>query len=162
MQPTVTPFHHPASGTWSYVVADPATQEAAIIDPVLDYDWKTGRTGTAAPDRIVEHCRAGALRVRWILETHAHADHLSSAPCLQAALGGKIAIGQGIRAVQRAFRDILNLGPEFPVDGSQFDHLFADGEEFTVGSIPARAIPTPGHTSDSLSYGDGASGEPPA
>jgi glyoxylase-like metal-dependent hydrolase (beta-lactamase superfamily II) len=90
--------------------------------------------------------------VDWILETHAHADRLSAAPWLQAALGGKIAIGAGIRAVQRTFRDALNLGPEFPVDGRQFDRLFADDEEFAIGSLAARAIPTPGHTSDSLSY----------
>jgi glyoxylase-like metal-dependent hydrolase (beta-lactamase superfamily II) len=101
---------------------------------------------------LIACARDGGLAVDWILETHAHADHISSAPHVQAALGGKIAIGQGIREVQRTFRDVFNLGADFAMDGSQFDHLFRDGEEFAVGSIPARAIPTPGHTSDSLSY----------
>jgi glyoxylase-like metal-dependent hydrolase (beta-lactamase superfamily II) len=123
-----------------------------VIDPVLDFDLKSGRTWTESADALIACARDGGLAVDWILETHAHADHISSAPHVQAALGGKIAIGQGIREVQRTFRDVFNLGADFAMDGSQFDHLFGDGEEFAVGSIPARAIPTPGHTSDSLSY----------
>lgn len=151
-RPDVRPFLHKPTGTWSYVVADPASRHAAVIDPVLDFDMKSGRSWTESADAIVEFLREGRLTVDWILETHAHADHLSSAPWLQAAVGGKIAIGEGIRAVQRTFRDVLNLGPEFPVDGRQFDRLLKDGEEFAIGSLTARAIPTPGHTSDSLSY----------
>ena len=157
MTPVVNPFRHEPTGTWSYVVADPRTRLCAIIDPVLDFDQKSGRSWAASADAIASFVRDQSLTNTWILETHAHADHLSAAPWLQAAVGGQIAIGQGIRAVQRAFGDILNLGPEFPVDGRQFNHLFADHEEFAIGSLQARAIPTPGHTSDSLSYlvGDG-------
>ena len=152
MKPDVQPFRHESSGTWSYVIADPATRRSAIVDPVLDFDAKSGQASAASAGAIAAFLRERGLTNEWILETHAHADHLSAAPWLQAAVGGQIAIGQGIRAVQRAFRDILNLGAEFPADGRQFDRLFADDEEFAIGSLAARAIPTPGHTSDSLSY----------
>jgi len=134
------------------VVADPATRKCAVVDPVLDFDPKSGRASTTSADAIASFVRDSGLTCQWILETHAHADHLSAAPWLQAALGGKIAIGEGIRAVQRAFREILNLEPAFAVDGRQFDRLLADGEEFAIGSLTARVIATPGHTSDSLSY----------
>jgi glyoxylase-like metal-dependent hydrolase (beta-lactamase superfamily II) len=152
MRPDVAPFLHQPSGSWTYVVADPATRRAAVVDPVLDFDPKSGRCSCQSAEAIAARVRESGLTVDWILETHAHADRLSAAPWLQAALGGKIAIGAGIRAVQQTFRDALNLGPEFPVDGRQFDRLFADDEEFAIGSLAARAIPTPGHTSDSLSY----------
>ena len=152
MRPEVNPFRHEATGTWSYVVADPRTRKAAIVDPVLDFDVKSGRSSTASADAISAFLRDQELTNLWILETHAHADHLSAAPYLQAAVGGKIAIGSGIRDVQRAFRGILNLEPEFPVDGRQFDRLFADDEEFAIGSLVGRTIATPGHTSDGLSY----------
>ena len=152
MHADVRPFLHAPTSTWSYVVSDRGTRAAAIIDPVLDFDMKSGRTWTAAADAITGHVREQRLAVEWILETHAHADHLSAAPYLKATLGGDIAIGAGIRQVQLAFRDILNLGPDFPVDGSQFDRLLRDGEEVTIGSLTARVIATPGHTSDSLSY----------
>ena len=152
MRPEVNPFRHESTGTWSYVVADRSTQNCAIIDPVLDFDAKSGRSSTASADIIAGFVREQSLTNQWILETHAHADHLSAAPCLQAAVGGQIVIGQGIRDVQRAFRDVLNLEPGFPVDGRQFDRLLADGDEFTIGSLAVRAIATPGHTSDSLSY----------
>jgi glyoxylase-like metal-dependent hydrolase (beta-lactamase superfamily II) len=152
LQPTVTPFHHAGTGTWSYVVADPATHEAAISDPVLDYDWKSGRTGTVAADLIVAHCRAQALKVRWILETHAHADHLSAAPYLQSRLGGRIAIGRGILQVQATFKRIFGLGADFTADGSQFDALLADGDRIDLGAIPGHVIAAPGHTSDSVAY----------
>ena len=122
------------------------------MDPVLDFDAKSGQCAAASANAIAEFVRGDALTNEWILETHAHADHLSAAPWLQAAVGGQIAIGQGIRDVQRAFRDLLNLEPGFSVDGRQFDRLLADSEAFTIGSLPARAIATPGHTSDSLSY----------
>ena len=152
MKPEVQPFRHESTGTWSYVVADPATRKCAIVDPVLDFDPKSGKASAASADAIATFVHESELTCEWILETHAHADHLSAAPWLQAAVGGKIAIGQGIREVQRAFQNILNLEPAFPVDGRQFDRLLADGEQFAIGSLSARVIATPGHTSDSLSY----------
>ncbi len=152
MTPDVNPFRHDSTGTWSYVVIDPRTRRSAIIDPVLDFDPKSGRSSTKSADAIAAFLRGQSLTNQWILETHAHADHLSAAPWLQAAVGGEIAIGQGIRAVQLTFQEILNLESGFPVDGRQFDRLLADGDEFTIGSLPVRVIATPGHTSDSLSY----------
>ena len=152
MQPTVTPFFHQPTGTWTYVVSDPASREAAVIDPVRDYDWRSGRTGTAAADAVLTHLEAEGLRLRWILETHAHADHLSSAPYLQERAGGKIAIGQGIRQVQATFKRIFGFGDEFAPDGRQFDRLLADGDAVELGGIAGRVIATPGHTSDSVSY----------
>lgn len=156
--PDVSAFFHEDTNTFSYVAWDPKTLVGVVIDPVLDYDAAAGRTGTAAAREIVALVRRRDLAVEWILETHAHADHLSAAPFLKSELGGRIAIGEGIRGVQASFRDIFNLGGDFPVDGSQFDHLFRDDETFQVGGIEARAIPTPGHTSDSLTYliGDAA------
>ena len=152
MRPDVKPFRHESTGTWSYVVVDPATRKSAIVDPVLDFDPKSGQSMVTSATAISDFVRAESLTNEWILETHAHADHLSAAPWLQAAVGGRIAIGQGIREVQRTFHDLLNLEPGFPVDGRQFNRLLADGEEFTIGSLHARVIATPGHTSDSLSY----------
>lgn len=134
------------------MVADPATRRSAIVDPVLDFDPKSGQGSTTAASAIAAFVHERGLTNDWILETHAHADHLSAAPWLQAAVGGRIAIGQGIRAVQESFREILNLEAAFPVDGRQFDKLFDDGESFAIGSLAARVIATPGHTSDSLSY----------
>jgi glyoxylase-like metal-dependent hydrolase (beta-lactamase superfamily II) len=152
MRPETRSFRHESTGTWSYVVADPRSRKSAIIDPVLDFDAKSGRSSTATADAIAAFVRDQSLTNLWILETHAHADHLSAAPYLQAAVGGQIAIGQGIREVQKAFREILNLEREFPVDGRQFDKLLVDGDEFHIGSLGVRVIATPGHTSDSLSY----------
>lgn len=152
MKPTVTPFFHPPTGTWTYVVSDPVTLEAAVIDPVLDFDWRSGRTGTAAADAVLAHLAAAGVRLRWILESHAHADHLSSAPYLQSRAGGQLAIGQGIRRVQATFKRIFGLGDEFAADGRQFDHLFDDGDAVPLGSIEGRVIATPGHTNDSVSY----------
>jgi glyoxylase-like metal-dependent hydrolase (beta-lactamase superfamily II) len=154
MSPIVHPLRHTETGTWSYVVADDATREAAIVDPVLDFDIKSGRTSTPSAEALCACVDTHGYRVRWLLETHAHADHLSAAHWLktthfpQAAL----AIGAGIRTVQETFRPIFNLGEQFAVDGSQFDHLFADEESFAVGNITARVIPVPGHTSDSVAY----------
>lgn len=145
-------FFHEPSSTWSYVVADEATGQAAIIDPVRDFDYKSGRSGTQSASAIAEYVRAAGLTVAWILETHAHADHISAAPYLRAELGGKLAIGEGIREVQKTFREIFHLGDDFPVDGRQFDHLFRDGERFPIGSLEAEVIATPGHTNDSVSY----------
>lgn len=152
MQPKVTPFFHAPTGTWTYAVSDPATRDAAVVDPVLDYDWRSGRTGTASADAVLAQLAADGLRLRWILETHAHADHLSCAPYLQARAGGQIAIGQGIREVQSTFKRIFGLGDEFVPDGRQFDRLLADGDTIPLGGIAGTVIATPGHTSDSVSY----------
>ena len=152
MPPTVKPFFHSPTSTWTYVVSDPATREAAVIDPVLDYDWRSARTGTSSADGVLAHLEAQGLRLRWILETHAHADHLSSAAYLQSRAGGQIAIGTGIRQVQATFKRIFGLGDEFAPDGRQFDRLFADGDTVALGGIEGRVIATPGHTSDSVSY----------
>jgi glyoxylase-like metal-dependent hydrolase (beta-lactamase superfamily II) len=148
--PRVQSRHHADSGTWSHVVTDPATGATAIIDPVLDFDAKGARTGTAFARSLLELCEG--LQVQWILETHAHADHLSAAPFLKARTGAQVGIGAGIRAVQRTFKPIFGLEPEFPTDGSQFDRLFGDGERLPLGSLEFEVIPTPGHTSDSVSY----------
>jgi glyoxylase-like metal-dependent hydrolase (beta-lactamase superfamily II) len=138
--------------TVSYAVGDPATSEAAIIDSVLDFDPKSGRTSTQSADRLIAAIREQGWRVSWILETHTHADHLTAAPYLKAKLGGRIAIGEHVRAVQGVFSNVFNLGPDFAADGSQFDHLFKDGEEFRIGEIVARAIYTPGHTPACITY----------
>ena len=150
--PRVHSLHHPDSGTWSHVVADQHSGAALIIDPVLDFDAKSGRTGTGFAQRLLDIASQGGYRVEWILETHAHADHLSSAPWLKDKLGAKTGIGAGIREVQRIFKPIFNLEDRFATDGSQFDHLFADGERFSLGAIECEVIATPGHTSDSISY----------
>jgi glyoxylase-like metal-dependent hydrolase (beta-lactamase superfamily II) len=152
MTPTVTPFFHRPTGTWTYVVADAAARVAAVIDPVLDFDWRSARTGTASADALLAHLAAQGLALEWILETHAHADHVSGAPYLKARAGGRIAIGEGIRAVQATFKRVFGLGPEFQPDGRQFDRLFADGDVLRVGGLEGRVIATPGHTSDSVSY----------
>jgi len=134
------------------VVADPATRVAVVIDPVLDYDAKSGHTNTASAQQLIDTVHEKAYRLEWILETHAHADHLSAAPFIKKNLGGRIAIGRGITKVQEIFKPIFNLDDNFSTDGSQFDHLFDDDEIFFIGEIPARVIPTPGHTNDSVSY----------
>ena len=144
--PEVESFFDPATFTVTHVVADPATKRAAIVDPVLDYDPASGRTSTQSADAVIAHVRARGLTVDWILETHVHADHLSSAPHIRDALGGRVGIGANIRTVQKTFGDAFNAEPGFARDGSQFDHLFADGERFAIGSIEAVALHTPGHT----------------
>lgn len=142
------------SGTWTvtYVVHQGRGSACAIIDPVLDYDPKSGRTRHANADKVVDFVRAHDLKVAWILETHAHADHLSAAPYLKATLGGKVAIGTHITAVQKVFKDIFNLEPEFKLDGSQFDHLIQDGEEIEVGQLKGQALYVPGHTPACMAY----------
>ena len=152
MQPHVKPFFHAPTGTWTYVVSDAEAREAAVIDPVLDYDWRSGRTGTGSADAVLRHLEADGLRLRWIVETHAHADHLSAAPYLKARAGGLIAIGAGIRQVQATFKRIFGFGDDFVPDGRQFDRLLVDGDTVEVGALPGRVIATPGHTSDSVSY----------
>ncbi|MFP5374727.1 MAG: MBL fold metallo-hydrolase [Gammaproteobacteria bacterium] len=153
MNPVVHPFFHQDSSTWTYVVFEAGGRTAAIIDPVLDFDPKAGRTSTASARAVLDFVRAEGLDVDWILETHAHADHLSAGHWLKAQLpGAKLAIGEGIRTVQKTFRPIFNLGEHFPVDGSQFDHLFAADEHFAIGALEGRVIPVPGHTNDSNAY----------
>jgi glyoxylase-like metal-dependent hydrolase (beta-lactamase superfamily II) len=156
--PQVTSFFDEATFTASYIVHDPATLRAAIIDSLCDFDQPSGRTSFASADKIIAHVNAIGLSVDWLLETHAHADHLSAAPYLQDKLGGKIAIGSEIASVQQVFAELFNEANDFPCDGSQFDHLFDDGDGFTIGSIPAIALHVPGHTSACVTYviGDAA------
>lgn len=149
---TIAAFHDDRTGTVSYVLADPATRQAAIIDPVLDFDLKSGRTSTIQADRLLAHLAEARLTVQWILETHAHADHLSAARYLQSHVGGRIAIGEHIREVQAVFRDLYNLERDFLPDGRQFDHLFRDGETFLIGGIQAQAVLVPGHTPACVAY----------
>ncbi len=152
-EPAVTQaFFDPKTWTVTYLVWDPATRRAAVIDPVLDYDFKSGHTGTASADRVIDSVAEHQLKVDWILETHAHADHLSGARYLQERLGGRIAIGENIRVVQATFKKLYNLERSFLPDGSQFDHLFADGEKFRIGDIEATAILVPGHTPADMAY----------
>jgi glyoxylase-like metal-dependent hydrolase (beta-lactamase superfamily II) len=156
--PTIEAFFDPATYTVTYIVSDPATQQAAIIDSVLDYCPASGRTKTDSADRLIDYVSANGLTVEWILETHVHADHLSAAPYLKEKLGGRIAIGDHVAAVQAVFGDVFDAGPGFATDGSQFDHLFSDGETFRIGSLEAEAIWTPGHTPACMVYhiGDAA------
>ena len=149
---TTQAFFDTQTWTVSYVVADPATRRAAIIDPVLDFDFKSGHTGTESADRVLAYLEREALAVDWILETHAHADHLSGARYLQQRVGGRIAIGEHIREVQATFKKIYNLERGFLPDGSQFDHLFQDGERFMIGSVEATALLVPGHTPADMAY----------
>lgn len=139
MRPLIEPFFDPATRTVTYVVYDRVGGHAAVIDPVLDYDHKSGRTRTDSADRVIGFVREQRLTVEWILETHAHADHLSAARYLKRELGGKIAIGEKIRTVQGVFKNIFNLEPEFRLDGSQFDHLFTEDEIFRIGELEAKA-----------------------
>ena len=150
--PDVSHFYHAESGTLSYVVADPATGAAAIIDPVLDFSIVSGHTGTQSADALLAHAREKRLSVVWILETHAHADHISAAQYLKSQTGAQVAIGAGITKVQENFAGIFNLQAPFVADGSQFDHLFGDDDVFNIGDCEARVMNTPGHTSDSVTY----------
>ncbi|GGX99085.1 MBL fold metallo-hydrolase [Vogesella alkaliphila] len=152
MNPQVHASFDPVTWTISYVVYDQPGGHAAIIDPVLDYDPKSGRTATAAADRLLAFVREQRLTLDWIIETHAHADHLSAAAYLQRQLGGRIAIGDRIDGVQRVFKGIFNLEPGFATDGRQFDHLFADGDTFAIGQLQAQAIAVPGHTPADMAY----------
>ena len=145
-------FFDDATNTVSYVVHDPATKRAAIIDSVLDYDPAAGRTSFASADKIIAFVKEHDLAIDWLLETHAHADHLSGAAYLKSKLGGRIAIGEHIRAVQAVFKNIFHLEPGFVPDGSQFDHLFKDGETFHIGNLEATALLVPGHTPADMAY----------
>lgn len=144
-------FFDPATFTVTHVVSDPQTRRAAIIDSVLDYDPKSGRTRHASADRVIEHVRRAGLCVDWLLETHAHADHLSAAAYLKAQLGGKTGIGRAICDVQRVFRGIFNA-KDLDTEGADFDHLFDDGDRFMIGDIAVQVLHTPGHTPACLSF----------
>ena len=148
----VKAFFDPHTGTVSYVVSDNATACAAIVDPVLDFDMRSGSVATTGADALLAYVAQHHLTVQWILETHAHADHLSGARYLQARVGGRIAVGNRIREVQATFKKLYNLERNFLPDGSQFDRLFADGEAFDIGSVPAVALLVPGHTPADMAY----------
>lgn len=150
--PRIQAFYDPETWTVSYVVSDPDTRRAAVIDPVLDYDFKSGRTGTGSADRILAYLKEQSLQVEWILETHAHADHLSGARHLHRHVGGKLAIGEHIREVQTIFKKIYNLDRSFLPDGSQFDHLLRGGETFRIGNLQAKALHVPGHTPADMAF----------
>ncbi|MCB1805200.1 MAG: MBL fold metallo-hydrolase, partial [Candidatus Competibacteraceae bacterium] len=152
MKPDIKAFFDPDTYTVSYVVADPDTRQCAIIDSVLDYEPNSGRTKTQSADQLIAYIKANALTVEWILETHAHADHLSAAPYLKAQLGGKTGIGQHITHVQQVFGQLFNAEAGFHHDGSQFDRLLADNETFTIGKLTVKALHTPGHTPACMSY----------
>lgn len=145
-------FFDEATFTVTHVLSDPATGKAAIIDSVLDFDPASGRTSTTSADAVIAYVREQGLEVEWLLETHAHADHLSAAPYLQEQLGGRLAIGRHILTVQNVFGKIFNEGTRFARDGSQFDQLFDDGDRFAIGSIPAIALHVPGHTPADMAY----------
>lgn len=152
MPALIEAFLDPASSTYSYVVYEADGGQCAIVDPVLDYDGAAGRTATTQADKIIAFVRAHHLQVQWLLETHAHADHLSAAPYLRGELGGKIAIGESISKVQDVFKALFNLEPSFRIDGSQFDHLFAPNESFMIGNLKATALHVPGHTPADMAY----------
>ncbi|HYD81637.1 MAG TPA: MBL fold metallo-hydrolase [Paucimonas sp.] len=152
MSPLIEAFFDPNTCTVSYVVYDERGGRAALIDPVLDYDPRSGRTATAGADRMLAFLRAQDLQVDWILETHAHADHLSAAHYLKGIVGGRIAIGGHIRQVQATFKNLFNLGADFHADGAQFDYLFADDETFAIGRLSAQALFVPGHTPADVAY----------
>jgi glyoxylase-like metal-dependent hydrolase (beta-lactamase superfamily II) len=149
--PTIQSFFDPDTFTVTHVVSDAALRRAAIIDSVLDFDPKSGRTSYASADKVVDYVKQAGLTVDWLLETHAHADHLSAAPYLRKKLGGKIAIGRHICEVQGVFKKIFNA-TDMNTDGSEFDHLFDDGEKFKIGDIEVRVMHTPGHTPACLTF----------
>lgn len=158
MTPDVTAFFDEATFTVSYVVKDPGSLSCAIIDSVLDFDPKSGRTDTASADAIIAHVRENGLSVEWLLETHAHADHLSAAPYIREQLGGTTGIGSHITEVQDVFSSVFNVEKGFQTDGSQFEHLFKDGEVFHIGEMPVTTMHTPGHTPACMTFvaGDAA------
>lgn len=158
MTPVVIDFYHTASGTFSYLVYDPETLIGAIVDPVLDFDMASGVVSYESANKILSLVADKNLHIAWILETHAHADHLTSAQYLKHKTGASVAIGRGISKVQKTFKAVYNLSDEFNVEGEQFDQCFDDGDKFTVGNIPVTVLATPGHTNDSVTYliGDAA------
>lgn len=152
MDAQIQSFHDPVTGTVTHVVYEHAGSACAVVDPVLDFDAKSGRTRTVAVQRVAAFLREQRLELAWILETHAHADHLSAAHWLRDRLGGRIGIGRDITRVQGVFKRLFNLEPGFATDGSQFDHLFGDGERFRVGSLEMEVMAVPGHTPACVAY----------
>jgi len=152
VSPVIQAFFDVPSFTITYVVHDPASKRGAIIDSVLDFDPASGRTATASADAVIAYVEKHGLGIDWLLETHAHADHLSAAPYLQQKLGGQIAIGKHIDEVQQAFGQLFNAGEDFRRDGSDFDRLFVDGEGFTIGALPVTVLHVPGHTPACIAY----------
>ena len=152
MRPEIVCFFDDKTNSASYVVHDPETMQAAIIDPVLDYDLISGRTSTESADKIAAHVTEVGLTVAWIIETHVHADHLTASRRLRKQLGGKSGIGHGITEVQKTFGALFNVTDTLPADGSQFDETFADGATFKIGNIEARIMATPGHTPACVTY----------
>ena len=158
LRPSIAGFFDEATNTVSYIVHDPASGEAAIIDSVLDYEAASGRTANGSADRMIEYVQANELDIRWLIETHAHADHISAAPYLQEKLGGKLAIGAEIVRVQDVFGKLFNAGTDFERDGSQFDRLFTDGDTFALGQLEGIVLHVPGHTPADMAFiiGDAA------
>jgi glyoxylase-like metal-dependent hydrolase (beta-lactamase superfamily II) len=158
VKPEVTAFFDKETNTISYVVKDPKSDACAVIDAVMEIDYAAGRITYRQADRIIDHIESHGLKLEWIIETHAHADHLSAAPYIQQKLGGRMGIGENIRIVQDTFGKIFNEGTEFQRDGSQFDRLFRDGDSYTIGTMTAYAIETPGHTPACMTHviGDAA------
>lgn len=152
MKIKVQGFFDPETFTVSYVVADVASSECAVIDPVMDFDPSSGRTSERSLKPLLDYIAEEKLRLSWILETHAHADHLSGAQLLKRKLGGQVGIGEHICQVQQSFAELFDLGPDFPRDGSQFDQLFTDNQVFQLGRTPVRVLNTPGHTPACVSY----------
>jgi len=156
--PVVKPFWDQATGSWQYVFHDPGTMKGAIVDPVLDFDPMAGATATTNAQRLLDYVRDAGIELVWILDTHPHADHFSAAQWLKAQTGAPTAIGEKVVGVQKLWQEIYNLPDDFPNDGSQWDHLFADGDTFMVGTVPVRVMFSPGHTLASITYvaGDAA------
>lgn len=150
--PIIRAFFDPETFTVTYVVHDAETQCAAVIDSVFNFDPASGRTSLRSADKVIAYVKEQGLTVEWLLETHAHADHLSAAPYLQDKLGGKIAIGEHIVTVQKVFGTLFNAGTEFQRDGSDFDHLFADGDRFKIGNLDVTVLHVPGHTPACIAY----------
>ncbi len=152
LRPVVESFYHAPTSTVSHIVRDPSSDRCAVIDSVLDFDQASGRTSHASVDLLIDYVRTQALRVDWLLETHAHADHLSAAPVLREQVGGQLAIGEHITVVQETFGTLFNLADAFRRDGSQFDRLFRDGERFAIGGLEGIALHVPGHTPACMAY----------
>ena len=152
MKPNIEPFFDKNTCNVTYVVSDPQSSACAIIDSVLDYDPASGRTSKISAGKVIEYVRHHSLQTQWILETHVHADHLTASALLKKELGGKTGIGKQVTAVQEVFGPIFNAGSHFATDGSQFDHLFADDETFSIGALGVKVMHTPGHTPACCSY----------
>lgn len=156
--PEVVAFFDPATNTISYIVRDPGSNACAVIDPVMDFDYASGHISFEHADAIIAHIRAQGWQLEWLIETHAHADHLSAAPYIQRQLGGRLGIGENIKLVQETFGKVFNEGTEFQRDGSQFDRLFVDGDSYAIGRLTAHVMATPGHTPACMTHvvGDAA------